>query len=72
MNEDDNKRRIVFERKIEKRVIKMIMDCRKVNDIWDKNKLVKYRNDEGKKKRNVLEFIEKIKNGRRVEIEVKN
>ncbi|EEY07033.1 conserved hypothetical protein, partial [Brucella pinnipedialis M163/99/10] len=68
---DDHPRRIVFESKLEQRVLHLLLACRNVHDIWDQPPFVTYRNAEGKQKRHVFDFLATLKNGRRVAIAVK-
>ncbi|THK34058.1 hypothetical protein EHS39_32525 [Ensifer sp. MPMI2T] len=68
---DEHPRRIVFESKLEQRVLYLLLARPDVHDIWDQPPAVPYMSTSGREKRHVFDFLVALTNGRRIAVAVK-
>lgn len=68
---DDHPRRIVFESKLEQRVLYLLMARRDIHDIWDQPPAITYLSGSGREMRHVFDFLATLINGRRIAVAVK-
>lgn len=68
---DRHPRRIVFESKLEQRVLHLLLARPDIRDIWDQPPAVTYRAEDGREKRHVFDYLATFTNGRRIAIVVK-
>jgi hypothetical protein len=68
---DSHPRKIVFESKLEQRVLHLLLARRDVHDIWDQPPAVTYPAADGRQKRHVCDFLFTRADGRRIAIAVK-
>lgn len=68
---DRHPRRIVFESKLEQRVLHLLLARPDIHDIWDQPPAIAYRDAKGQHKRHVFDFLASLTNGRRIAIAVK-
>lgn len=68
---DRHPRRIVFESKLEQRVLHLLLARPDIQDIWDQPPAITYRAEDGREKRHVFDYLATFTSGRRIAIVVK-
>lgn len=68
---DRHPRRIVFESKLEQRVLHLLLARPDIRDIWDQPPSITYRAEDGRDKRHVFDYLATFISGRRIAIVVK-
>lgn len=68
---DSYPRRIVFESKLEQRVLYLILARSDVHDVWDQPPAIEYRNAKGALKRHTFDYLVTLTCGKRLAVAVK-
>ncbi|MBN7806462.1 TnsA endonuclease N-terminal domain-containing protein [Agrobacterium rosae] len=68
---DLHPRRIVFESKLEQRVLYLILARPDIHDVWDQPPAIEYRNAKGALKRHTFDYLITLTDGRKLAIAVK-
>jgi len=68
---DRHPRKIVFESKLEQRVLHLLLAREDIHDIWDQPPAVDYQDSTGRRRRHVFDYLATLKCGRRSAIAVK-
>lgn len=68
---DPHPRRIVFESKLEQRVLYLTLARPDIVDVWDQPPAIEYRNAKGVSKRHTFDYLVTLTNGRKIAVAVK-
>lgn len=68
---DSHPRRIVFESKLEQRVLYLILARSDIHDVWDQPPAIEYRNAKGALKRHTFDYLVTLTCGKKLAVAVK-